>query len=678
MAGYAQPANVDAGLVLSNLRGRVFAGKYQLIELLGEGSIGASYLAEHVTLRKRVTVKLFRRTFVNNENAYHHLMTEASSAAKISHPYLVSLFDFGVSDDGIPYAVMEFVDGTDIKTAIDAEGPMKPARVVRLARLICDALGHAHENGVIHRDLNSTNILLLYGADGMEMVKIVDFGIAKAGASGELEILAQQGEVLGNPAYTSPEQAIGSSIDIRSDIYSFGCVLFEMLTGKTPFPGRTAEDTLNSQVMHKPKKIFEIKPDLKSYPELSEVIDRCLSKDPESRYVSMFQLRDEIGLLSTKFEKKKRGKGNLKLILGAVGGVLLLMLVSGAAMFFVGKAAGSSSEPSAPARPVAVSGEPARGPSIAVAEIGRLLGRARSLENADNLEGAIRSYENALKLCSDSSVPLDLKFSVAYPLMALYRKQEMEMPATRLYSDVQSVVSAAADRSTEGVDAALGAEVVYQYGMLQGSLADAQTKDDNARKHLAEAQKALRMVANVLEKSESDSPLLGGLYQRLGELYLKSGDNKDALWSLENALRNQMAEKKPVQGKTKALLARAYNALGEFQKASVEAQMSIELLGNSNVKLSSEMEAMRKQIAAMPPKPALSSDTTSGDASGAVSPKEAEGEDAKGAVGEEGKGAEKNTPSVAKSAQNEATNSSGGSKSTGDSKAKNKDEDDGW
>jgi len=254
----------------------------------------------------------------------------------------------------------------------------------------------------------------------------------------------------------------------------------------------------------------------------------------------------------------------------------------------------------------------------------------------------------------------------------------MEKPATRLYTDVQSVVSAAADRSTEGVDATLGAEVVYQYGMLQGSLSDTQSKDDDARKHCIEAQKALRMVANVLEKSESDSPLLGGLYQRLGELYLRSGDNKDALWSLENALRTQTAEEKPVKGKTKALLARAYNNLGEFQKASVEAQMSIELLGNSNVKLTGEMEAMRKQIAAMPPKPAAPSDTSGGDASGAASPKEAEGKDAKGAVTEEGKGTEKTSPNEAKSAQNEAKNSSVKSKSTSDSKAKTKDDDEGW
>lgn len=609
------------------MRGQVFARKYQLIELLGEGSIGASYLAEHVILRKRVTVKLFRRTFINNENAYDHLMAEASAAANISHPYLVSLFDFGISENGIPFAVMEFVDGTDIKTAIDTEGPMKPARVVRLARLICDALGHAHENGVIHRDLNPTNILLFYGADGVEMIKIVDFGIAKAGASGELEILEQQGEVLGNPAYTSPEQATGGSIDIRSDIYSFGCVLFEMLTGKPPFPGQTAQEMLNSQVMQKPKKITDIRPELKSYPELEGMIDRCLSKDPENRYESMFQLRDEIGLLSTKLDKKKRGKGNLNFILGAVGAVLLL-IITGTAMFFAGKAmGGGGTESGAPARPAAVGGESSKGPSIAVAEIGRLLGRAKSLENASNAEGAIRSYENALKLCSDSAVPLDLKLSVAYPLMVLYRKQGMEKPATRLYSDIQSLVSSAADRSTEGVDATLGAEVVYQFGLLQTALGDEQSAPDDAKKHYVEGQKALKLVANVLEKSETDSPLLAEIYQRLGGLYLKTADNALALAVLEKALTAQASDKKPVQGKTKALLAKAYNALGEYQKATVEAQMAIELLGNSDVKLTGEMEAMRKQIAAMPPKPAA--DTTGSDASGAASV--ADGSDEKGA-----------------------------------------------
>src|SRR5262249_44122221 len=152
---------------------------------------------------------------------------------------------------------------------------------------------------------------------------------------------------------------------------------------------------------------------------------------------SMFQLRDEIGLLATRLEKKKRDKGSPKLIAGIAAGVVLLIL-TGTAMFFAGKTfGGGATESSAPVPHPAASGDSSR-PSLAVAEIGRLLGRGHSFENAGNVEGAIRSYENALKLCSDSAVPLDLKLSVAYPLMTLYRKQGMEPKATRLYSDIQS------------------------------------------------------------------------------------------------------------------------------------------------------------------------------------------------------------------------------------------------
>ena len=271
-------ADVHADLV-----GQVVAERYHVLEKLGEGGMGQVYLAEHVRMGRRSAVKVMSPNLTRDPDAVSRFNREAANASRITHPNVAAIYDFGETSDGLIYLAMEFVDGQPLTKLIQQLGSLSVPRAVNIARQTADALTVAHELGIVHRDLKPDNIMIGRGRDGADVVKVVDFGIAKA-SQNEAQKVTKTGLVVGTPEYMSPEQLAGDKLDGRSDIYALGLVTFVMVTGKLPFPSDTAQEAMLMRLMEKPKTLAEMRPDITWPPELQAVFDKVLARDMTQRY----------------------------------------------------------------------------------------------------------------------------------------------------------------------------------------------------------------------------------------------------------------------------------------------------------------------------------------------------------------------------------------------------------
>jgi eukaryotic-like serine/threonine-protein kinase len=219
------------------LLGTVLAGRYRIEQLLGSGGMGAVYRAEHVHMRKAMAVKVLHREMTAFPEVVARFEREAVAAGRIEHPHVVSASDFGQLDDGSFYLALEFVEGHSLAKLVDTEGALPPERALRIARQIAEALQAAHGVGIVHRDLKPENVMLVVKDADPDYVKVLDFGIAKIKVEGAVEqpALTQIGTVFGTPEYMSPEQARGDQVDARADLYTVGVILYEMLSGVSPF-----------------------------------------------------------------------------------------------------------------------------------------------------------------------------------------------------------------------------------------------------------------------------------------------------------------------------------------------------------------------------------------------------------------------------------------------------------
>jgi eukaryotic-like serine/threonine-protein kinase len=268
---------------------RVLNERYEIDEPLGRGGMAQVFRATDRVLGRPVAVKVLDRKYKDDAKFVTRFRREAQSAAGINHPNVVSVYDTG-SEDGLHYIVMEYVDGDTLADLLRREGPLTPGRAVAIGEPVARALEAAHEKGMVHRDVKPGNIMV----DRSGTVKVVDFGIARAAAD---DTLTQTGTVLGTAAYLSPEQAQGETVDARSDVYSLGCVLYEMLTGRPPF---TAESTLAVAYKHvreDPVPPSQLNPDVP--PELDAVAMTALAKDPAARYPSGGAMREALSAAAT-------------------------------------------------------------------------------------------------------------------------------------------------------------------------------------------------------------------------------------------------------------------------------------------------------------------------------------------------------------------------------------------
>lgn len=266
-----------------DLVGSIIAERYHVLKKLGEGGMGQVYLAEHVKMGRKSAVKVMNPGMVDNVDAISRFNREAANASKINHPNVAGIYDFGETPDGLVYLAMEFVEGEPLTNIIKAHGALPPLRASEIARQTAEGLSVAHDMGIVHRDLKPDNIMVAKGRAGADLVKVVDFGIAKAAASDNQKV-TKTGMVVGTPEYMSPEQLSGDPLDARSDIYSLGLVTFAMLTGKLPFPSESAQETMIMRLTDKPKGLGEMKPDMHWPDDVQAVMDKVLERDANLRY----------------------------------------------------------------------------------------------------------------------------------------------------------------------------------------------------------------------------------------------------------------------------------------------------------------------------------------------------------------------------------------------------------
>lgn len=321
-------SSISATSRASLSKGDVVAARYEVESCLGRGGMGEVYLAQHLTLRRKCAVKILDPTLIQDSLVRKRLETEAQICASLSHPNIVSVFDFGITDDNRPFLAMEFVEGIDLKEySHGSGGSLGYECILNLLLQIVDALAHSHAAGIFHRDLKPGNILISNPSFPNETVKIVDFGIAKVTvAGGEMQYLTRTGELLGSPSYMSPEQIRGEAIDERSDIYSLGCVLYEILTGKQLFKRASMIAALEANLKDSPPAELPGVTDDSKKNRIYKVMLKCLAKSPDERYQSMEELRQElVALVST----NERAKHLRKAIVITAASLSVLGIASG-------------------------------------------------------------------------------------------------------------------------------------------------------------------------------------------------------------------------------------------------------------------------------------------------------------------------------------------------------------
>ncbi|HUR79971.1 MAG TPA: serine/threonine-protein kinase, partial [Thermoanaerobaculia bacterium] len=282
-------------------------GHYEVLRPIGAGGMGEVFVARDPKLGRKVAIKLLPPRLKSDTDTLNRFTQEARSASALNHPNIVTIHEVG-ADEGAPFIVMEFIDGRDLRSLI-IEGPLPVRQVLDIGVQMADGLAAAHERGIVHRDLKPENIMITRDA----YVKILDFGLAKVvGPTPEGEHTLQldvpgttPGTILGTVGYMSPEQATGKRIDFRSDLFAFGAILHELVTGKPAFDGENAIDTLSAILHHDPEPVTRT--NTRAPVQLADIISRLLSKSPDDRYSSTRDLSRELRMLRDRVAAEESG-----------------------------------------------------------------------------------------------------------------------------------------------------------------------------------------------------------------------------------------------------------------------------------------------------------------------------------------------------------------------------------
>jgi serine/threonine-protein kinase len=274
------------GPVTDPFIGTIVGERYRIVSRIGVGGMGAVYRAEHTMMRRDLAIKVLLPELGGKEEFARRFEREAESASRLTHPNIITTTDFGRTAEGSLFLVMEFLAGQSLSEAISA-GPMPPARALAIQRQILRALEHAHAAGIVHRDLKPENIMLVERDGQRDVVKILDFGIAKVTQpqSGG-EALTQAGVIFGTPEYLSPEQALGEAVDVRADIYAAGVILYEMLAGRRPFENEDKVKIISMHLAHTPPRIHDANPNVDVPLLLEQAVMQALEKSREHRFAT--------------------------------------------------------------------------------------------------------------------------------------------------------------------------------------------------------------------------------------------------------------------------------------------------------------------------------------------------------------------------------------------------------
>jgi serine/threonine-protein kinase len=274
-----------------NLLGQKLFGTYTITDKLGEGAMGSVYLAKQGQTGQRIAIKLLNEEAQRDHETVQRFLREARVISMLNHPNVVRVFIFGETSTSISYMAMEYVDGIPLENIVRRE-PLDQDRVLDISRQMLGAIGEAHDLGIMHRDLKPENVLLTEHRGRRDFVKILDFGIAKVQNANQQ--LTQSGVVYGTPAYMSPEQAQALDIDARADLYSLGCMMYEMVTGRLPFDAKTALKILEMQAFREPKPPSEI---VDVDGRLEAIILKAMAKAPENRYQTAQEMLEALDAL---------------------------------------------------------------------------------------------------------------------------------------------------------------------------------------------------------------------------------------------------------------------------------------------------------------------------------------------------------------------------------------------
>lgn len=271
---------VEADFALS--AGTIVDERYEISRMIGQGGMCVVYEAKHLQLRRRVALKLLHLTCLSSPEAFERFKREAVLASDVKHPNIIEIFGFGVWNKR-PYIAMEFLEGQTLTQLVEAEGPLPEPRAVNILVQICDALQEAHARHIVHRDLKPSNVIILEG----DRVKLVDFGIARLlpESGEEVQKLTQTGQVLGSFFYMSPEQCMGKAVSARTDFYAFGCLMYKLLTGNTPFDGDSPFSVMGQHLGVEPPAMPNVSQ------TMQDVSAWCLRKDPAERAATASDLR---------------------------------------------------------------------------------------------------------------------------------------------------------------------------------------------------------------------------------------------------------------------------------------------------------------------------------------------------------------------------------------------------
>jgi serine/threonine protein kinase len=271
----------------TDLVGSVIADRYHVREQLGSGGMGRVYLAEHVRMGRQCAIKVLHPSMASDAEAISRFNREAANASRIDHPNVAAIYDFGETSDGLLYLAMQFVEGQTLTDVLKSQGALSPLRASDITRQAAEGLHAAHAMGIVHRDLKPDNIMVTTDGDGLDQVKVVDFGIAKATRErSRLQGVTRSGIVVGTPEYMSPEQLAGEEVDARSDTYSLALVAFNMLTGDLPFPSVSTATLARMRLTERPRALADAAPDVPWPDDVQAVMNRALERKPEARFAS--------------------------------------------------------------------------------------------------------------------------------------------------------------------------------------------------------------------------------------------------------------------------------------------------------------------------------------------------------------------------------------------------------
>ncbi len=288
----------QSGAVSENTSCAQVGDRYEVLATVGTGGMGTVYKVKDKNLNTVFALKALRQEFGNDREANKRFQREIDAIKRLDHPNLVSVYDSGRTEKGAPYLVMDYVEGENLASVLKREGPMHPLRFLDIFLQVLEALEHAHEKGIVHRDLKPSNIIISKTESGAEVVKLVDFGIAKLSlhSNKTTQSVTRTGDIFGSPMYMSPEHCEGKRLDQRSDIYSLGCMMYECLTGHTPFSGDNPVKTVLSHLYDSPPAMRRVcHNEVPS--ELEAVVMKCLNKDVADRYDSASDVISELQLV---------------------------------------------------------------------------------------------------------------------------------------------------------------------------------------------------------------------------------------------------------------------------------------------------------------------------------------------------------------------------------------------